>query len=141
MGTWSRNFLVPKGNPNTLRDTLVGWLERKGFDLAEKIPPFAEPSDDDRALCLVSNAHWSIILYSESFKEGDRLLTELNDLPVLLEVLIADSDVWGYDLIENGELTASFNSNPRFTRVRRFGIASGDRRTLFGRPRAADRSR
>lgn len=77
-------------------------------------PVFADDSDDERALCLVSNEQWTVILYREAFEEGDRLLSELDDWPVVLEVVIADSDVWGYDLIEAGELTASFNSNPHY---------------------------
>ncbi len=114
MGTWTRNFLVPKADPDALRNTLVRWLERKGFDRVERTFVFADASDDERAAFLVSNAQWSVILYQEAFAEGDRLLTELNGLPVVLETAIADSDVWYYELIEQGELTAAFCSDPHY---------------------------
>jgi hypothetical protein len=114
MGTWTRNFLVPKGDRAALRDTITHWMERKGFDPTERPSLFADDSDEERGVFLVSNAQWTVILYREAFEEGDRLLTELDDRPVVLEVVIADSDVWAYELLEQGELTAAFNSNPRF---------------------------
>jgi hypothetical protein len=113
MGTWTRNFLVPNGDGAVLRGTIVRWMERKGFDPAERSSLFADDSDDERGVYLVSNAQWTVILYREAFEEGDRLLAELDDLPVVLEVVIADSDVWAYELLEQGELTAAFISNPR----------------------------
>jgi hypothetical protein len=114
MGTWTRNFLVRKADPDAVRNKLVTWLERKGFDQCADNPLFFDQNDDERSVCLVSNKEWIVVLYSEAFNEGDRLLSELQSWPVVLEVVIADSDVWGYDLIEDGELTASFNSNPRY---------------------------
>src|SRR5438128_1903587 len=113
MGTWTRNFLVPKGDPNALRDTIKRWLERKGFDQVERSLSFADDSNEERAAFFVSNAHWSVIIYREAFNEGDRLVAELGAWPVVMEIVIADSDVWAYELIENGQLTAAFNSNPR----------------------------
>src|SRR5439155_15780676 len=66
MGTWTRNFLVPKGDPNALRDTIKRWLERKGFDQVERSLSFADDSNDERAAFFVSNAHWSVIIYREA---------------------------------------------------------------------------
>ena len=114
MGTWTRNFLVPQGDPTALRDIIARWMERKGFDPAGPSPLFADGSDGERGIFLVSNPQWVVILFRESFHEGDRLLRELEDLPVVLEVVIADSDVWAYELLEQGELTVAFNSNPRY---------------------------
>ncbi len=114
MGTWTRNFLLPKAEAKAVRDRLVNWLERKGFDESQRSLLFTEKNEDERALCLISNANWTVVLYREAFEEGDRLLSELLGWPVLLEVVIADSDVWAYDLIEDGNLTASFNSNPHY---------------------------
>src|SRR5881394_1991885 len=106
MGTWTRNFLVPKGDPTALRDTITHWMERKGVDATDRSSLFTDDSDEERGFFLVSNAQWVVILYREAFEEGDRLLTELDDRPVVLEVVIADSDVWAYELLEQGELTA-----------------------------------
>lgn len=114
MGTWTRNFLVREADPDVVRSELISWLERKGFDQSTNTPLFVDRNDDERSACLVSNKEWAVILYSEAFTEGDRLLSVLHNWPVVLEVIIADSDVWGYDLIEGGELTASFNSNPHY---------------------------
>ncbi len=114
MGTWNRNFLVHHAKADVVRNKVVHWLERKGFDQSVDAPLFDDFADDERYLCLVSNLEWTIVLYSEAFLEGDRLLAELQTWPIILQVTIADSDVWGYDLLEDGELTASFNSNPRY---------------------------
>lgn len=114
MGTWNRNFLVRHAEADAVRSKVIYWLERKGFDQSVDAPLFDDFAADERYLCLVSNQEWTIVLYSEAFLEGDRLLEELRNWRIIMEVTIADSDIWRYDLFEDGELTASFNSNPRY---------------------------
>jgi hypothetical protein len=114
MGTWTRNFLIPKVDARAVRDVVVRWLERKGFDQKASWRLFADESEEERAAFVVWNAEWCVLVYQKAFDEGDRLLQELDDFPVVLEVLVADSDVWTYELIEDGELTAAFNSNPHY---------------------------
>lgn len=114
MGTWTRNFLVANANPAEVREKVVQWLERKGFDLKTQPSLMDSDEDDTRNTFIISNRLWTAVIYSEAFKEGDRLLKVLDGFPTVLEVWIADSDVWGYELYETGELTVSFNSNPGY---------------------------
>jgi len=66
MGTWTRNFLVPKGDPTALRDIITRWMERKGFDPAVRSSLFADGSDDERGVFLVSNASSEGLLSPEA---------------------------------------------------------------------------
>jgi len=67
--------------------------------------------DQERLGFIFSNADWSILIYSESFPEGDRILAELDDFPALLEIWIGDSDHWGYALYEKGSFSAGCTLN------------------------------
>lgn len=74
----------------------------------ERPPLFSCDRNEDleRLAFLFSNEDWAILIYSESFPEGDRILAELDDFPAILEVWIGDSDDWGYALYEKGNFTA-----------------------------------
>jgi len=111
MGTWSRNFLIPKANPATAREIFVNWMERKGFDQMERPPLFECAKDEERCAFLFSNKEWTVLIYNEAFQEGDRILTEFDDYPALIEVWIGDSDHWGYALYEKGEFSAGCTLN------------------------------
>ena len=79
------------------------------------MPLFPFDEDHDRGLVLASNGQWTTVAYSHWHSEGERLAYELRKTsPVLLEIWVFDSDIWGYRLQEAGQLVASFNSNPRY---------------------------
>lgn len=80
-----------------------------------KRPPLFEcTKDEERIAFLFSNAEWTILIYDEAFPEGDRILAELDDYPVLLEVWIGDSDHWGYALYEKGKFSAGCTLNQEY---------------------------
>lgn len=106
MGTWSRNFLFPKHEPAKVHERFVTWLERKGFDLRGRPSVFETDSEEERSAFLVSNAEWTVLIYSEAFPEGDRLLSVFEDFETVVEVWIGDSDDWGYALFQGGKWRA-----------------------------------
>ena len=114
MGTWSRNFAIPKADAAAVRQDFVNWMERRGFDLMERPPLLSLHKDDERIAFLFSNEKWTIIVYSEAFLEGDRILTELDDHPAVLEIWIGDSDHWGYALYEKGDFSAGCTLNKNY---------------------------
>jgi hypothetical protein len=114
MGGFLRNFLVRRSDPERLKAAITTWLERKGFDPVARPPLFPCEKDYERGLFLVSNPDWTAVIYNKSIDEGDRLLQHLHEEACILEVWIHDSDFWGYELYERGDLTVAFNSNPTY---------------------------
>jgi hypothetical protein len=126
-----------------VRETAVNWLRAKGFVESTDVPLFPFDENNDRGLVLAFDGQWTTVAYSHWDSEGERLAFELKKIfPVILEIWVYDSDIWGYRLQEAGKLVASFNSNPRY-----FGSppelelpVNGDPRLLceaIGRPELA----
>lgn len=131
MGANLRTHWLPNGRIEQVMPALSAWLSAKGFE------PIESPSHvwpllvghghlGVRGLVLAENERGVAVCYSEVWSEGDRLIFELRRLgPVLLEIWLHDSDIWGYRLFRDGETIASFCSNPRF-----FGREDYDEETL-----------
>lgn len=92
------------------------WLQAKGFEqVSEDASLFPFEEEDDRGLVIAWNGRWTIVAYSHWSQEGERLAFELKKAsPVIVEVWVYDSDIWGYRLLQSGRLVASFNSRPRY---------------------------
>lgn len=114
MGSWVRNWAVADAASGAVQEKLVGWLERKGFELRATAPLAKGPEQEEPTVFLLTRGRWSIVVYSRSFDEGDRLRRELDSFPVWMELWIADSDAWGYTLFERHEATAMFASRSEF---------------------------
>jgi hypothetical protein len=114
MGTFIHSVAARTAERESVRSLLTAWLSAKGFEISAE-PPLFELAADERGLCLFSNGEWVIVLYNQMTREGERLIHELGKLDVpILEAWVHDSDVWGYELHRDGELVASFNSNPHY---------------------------
>ncbi|MGE0640192.1 MAG: hypothetical protein AB7G12_01270 [Thermoanaerobaculia bacterium] len=83
-------------------------LERVESAEARLLPPHER---DERGAFLVWNSKWTVLLYSD-FEEEERLIYELsrNRRP-FLRFMIVDSDVWAYQLYQEGEIVSAFRSS------------------------------
>jgi hypothetical protein len=117
VGATQRTFAIRTSQHDEVKARLFRWLSAKGFDETREPALFARgrSNDDECGLCLMSNGSWVVVLYSHMFREEDRLRFELTrpEWP-LLGVWTYDSDIWGYDLFDDGTPVAAFNSNPRY---------------------------
>ena len=67
----------------------------------------------ERSAFLIWNDRWTILVFSK-YEEEARLLRELQTWsPVTLYLWVQDSDVWGYDMLDEQGFVASHNSDPR----------------------------
>jgi hypothetical protein len=124
MGAFLDSLSVCTGDAASVRAQVAGWLSAKGFELRDEAPlfPVSEAQaliggdgGDDRALFLIWNAQWTVVLFSHVHTEGPRLLWEFGRRPApVVQTWVHDSDLWGYKLHKDGELLAAFNSNPRY---------------------------
>lgn len=112
MGSWVRSWAVADAAPGAVPGRLASWLERKGYSLRPEAPLAPGTDDDEPVAFVLERGRWSVVVYSRSFDEGDRLRRELDSFPIWLELWIADSDAWGYTLFERHEATAQYASRP-----------------------------
>jgi hypothetical protein len=115
MGATFRTFAVRRGKSSDVRTLIVSWLRAKGFELTETQGLFPFDPETERGIVLSESQDWTVVAFSHSFEEGDRLVFEFTKLQEpLLEMWVYDSDIWGYRLHNARRLVASFNSKPRY---------------------------
>src|SRR5205809_4093922 len=115
MGAFFQSVAIPTDSPGDVRTLVTTWLAAKGFEPRPEPPLFECDAETERGLCLFASDRWVVLLYSHMDTEGPRLLHELGKLNrPLLRVWVHDSDLWGYDLHQDEELVASFNSHPHY---------------------------
>jgi hypothetical protein len=115
MGTFLHSLAIPKAGAEEVRGLVCRWLAAKGFQRRHDLPLFPCEEDGERGLFLFSNEHWVVVHYSHFLDEGERLLFELSKLnKPILRTWVHDSDLWGYDLFQDGDVTATFNSHPNY---------------------------
>lgn len=116
MGATHHTYALPAADSESVRQLAVRWLQAKGFEqISDGAGLFPFEEEDDRGLVIAWNERWTTVAYSHWFQEGERLAFELKKAsPLLLEVWVYDSDLWGYRLLRSGRLVASFNSKPRY---------------------------
>jgi hypothetical protein len=106
---------VPRASFDEVEQLVRRWLSAKGFEPRPDPALFECDNDSERGLGLFANDQWAVVIYSKMQDEGDRLIHELGKLgQPILRFWVHDSDLWGYDLHHDGELVASFNSNPGY---------------------------
>ncbi|MEL7058960.1 MAG: hypothetical protein AAGN46_02920 [Acidobacteriota bacterium] len=113
MGVFYNSLCLRGDRSAPARAAVERWLFARGFRPSEEPNLFDLDAPSERSVFVLSNEHWTILLYSH-FDEERRLIRELQaaDLGPLLYLWVYDSDVWGYDLFEDDRFTASFASDP-----------------------------
>jgi len=114
MGAYFDSVVVPGDVRAAVNGLLVEWMARKGFEL-QAVPPLFHSLDDlERAAFVGSNARGTVVLLSAP-DETERFLWELRRLGVpSLRLWLLGSDVWGYSLVEDDAVVATFSSNPDY---------------------------
>lgn len=113
MGSWCRSFSFRGNVASELLATMDLWMRAKGLERVESAEArlLAPHERDERGAFLVWNSKWTVLVYSD-FEEEERLVYELsrNRRP-LLRFMIVDSDVWAYQLYQEGEIVSAFRSS------------------------------
>jgi hypothetical protein len=113
MGGFYHSLSVPRSVHGEVESLVSSWLAARGFERAEE-GVLDLDREAERGCLIFWDGRWTTILYSH-FEEEDRLRLELERLELpLLHVWLHDSDLWGYELYEEGEVVSAFNSNPRY---------------------------
>jgi hypothetical protein len=117
VGTSFQSLVVRTSDYEEIKNRLVRWLSAKGFEQATGPALFERDREEDneRGLCLMAKDASVVVHYSHVLEEGDRLRFELTrpDWP-LLKIWAYDSDIWGYELFDDGEAVTDFCSNPHY---------------------------
>jgi hypothetical protein len=121
MGASFMSLAVRTGDPAPTREAVVRWLTLKGYELQPEERLFRYDENTERGAYLFWNDAWTVVLFSQMFEEGERLLFELQKLRApVLRIWTFDSDVWGYTLfhgpdeIDNFETyTGGWTARPR----------------------------
>lgn len=113
MGGFYHSLSVPRSVHQQVESLVSSWLLARGFERAED-GVLDLDREAERGCLLFWGDRWTTILYSH-FEEEERLKLELGKLEIpLLHVWLHDSDLWGYELYEDGDVVSAFNSNPRY---------------------------
>src|SRR3954462_3490458 len=114
MGAYFDSIVVPGAAPESIRDLVVRWMSGKGFDLAAEPPILDQTEEWERGAVIASDPGGTVLLLSNA-DESDRVLWELQKLgKAALRLWLIGSDVWGYQLVEDGAVVASFSSNANY---------------------------
>ncbi|HKV10605.1 MAG TPA: hypothetical protein VJ725_20860 [Thermoanaerobaculia bacterium] len=119
MGGFYHSLSLPRSVHSQAESLVSSWLFARGFERAED-GVLDLDREAERGCLIFWGEGWTTVLYSH-FEEEDRLRLELEKLELpLLHVWLHDSDLWGYELYEEGDVVSAFNSNPRY-----FGSETG----------------
>ncbi|HEX6865185.1 MAG TPA: hypothetical protein VF414_20310, partial [Thermoanaerobaculia bacterium] len=113
MGGFYHSLSVPRSVCSQVESLVSSWLFARGFERAED-GVLDLDREAERGCLILWGDGWTTVLYSH-FEEEDRLRLELEKLELpLLHVWLHDSDLWGYELYEEGDVVSAFHSNPRY---------------------------
>ena len=101
-------------DPEQTKELLVRWLRAKGYELQECAPLTALDPAHERGIQLAWNEDCTVILYSH-LEEQPRLVFELHKLGgAVLDYWMHDSDIWGYQMWQQGKCIDAYHSNPTY---------------------------
>jgi hypothetical protein len=120
VGRSFESYALRKSALEPVRSAVEGWLTERGLVPGRSHVSDALHSDDYSRVVIFHNDEWTIILHNQPFQPVDSVESVLTDLDApLLKTWVYDSDLWGYELRVDGQLRASYNSNPKY-----FGVAT-----------------
>lgn len=113
MGGFYYSLSVPRSVHKQMESLVSSWLLARGFERAED-GVLDLDREAERGCLIFWGDRWTTVLYSH-FDEEERLKLELEKLELpILHLWLHDSDLWGYELYEEGDVVSAFNSNPRY---------------------------
>ena len=111
MGASFMSLAVRTADQGPTREAVVRWLTLKGYELQSEERLFRYDENTERGVYLFWNDAWTVVLYSQMFEEGERLIFELQKLQVpFLRIWTFDSDAWGYTLFQGRDELDSFET-------------------------------